>query len=412
MTPPIRLLHFADLHIGVENYGRLDVTSGVHSRARDFLDRLEEVVTYAARQPAEVVVFAGDVFKTRDPDVTQQREFARYLKRLAAVAPVVLLAGNHDLPATIGRATSVDIFSALEVPNVSVGRTIGSQVIATAKGPVFVAWVPFPVRNRLLTQETYRGASIEELDRAVTALVVSELERLASLAAEQPMPRVLVGHFSVGGAVFGSERNVMLGRDIVIPRSALSNPAWDYVALGHIHKHQCLRAESGAERQPPLVYSGSLERVDFGEEADAKGFCWVQLVRGATEWEFVPVNARPFRTIKVDARSAADPTTAVLAAIDRQPIAGAVVRVQVQVRAEQEAALRRREIERALAAAFHVAAVSVEVEREVRLAGGGEHSPALTPPQWLERYFRAKNKPAVQIERLLAAAEELWRETA
>ncbi len=49
--------------------------------------------------------------------------------------------------------------------------------------------------------------------------------------------------------------------------------------MGHIHKHQNLTRDR--EEAPPVIYSGSMERIDFGEEGDPKGFCWVELDRGS-----------------------------------------------------------------------------------------------------------------------------------
>jgi exonuclease SbcD len=237
-------------------------------------------------------------------------------------------------------------------------------------------------------------------------MIAGWLEDLAREAEQHDMPRVLVGHFSVSGATFGSERSVMLGRDLVVQKSALADPAWDYVALGHIHKHQNLTPKS-ALGVPPIVYSGSLERIDFGEAVEDKGFCWLNLARGATTWQFCPVKARPFRVIDVDARAEEDPTAAVLAAIQARPIDGAIVRVTVHLREGQEGALHRREVEQALAAANCVAGISVEVERETRLVGLGATPEALTPLQWLERYLGSKNKSPERLKRLLDAAEGL-----
>ncbi len=441
MPEPIRVLHFADLHVGMENYGKVDPETGISSRIRDFLERLDEVIAYAIVHDADLVIFAGDAFKTRDPDPTQQREFARRIKYLADQAPVFMLVGNHDIPGMAARATSIDIFRTLEVPNVIVGRTISSQVIQTKRGPVFLGWVPFPMRGRLLAQEDHKGASVEALDKAVEALVIGELNDLAAEAADQPMPRLLVGHFSVGGATFGSERSVMLGRDLVVQKSALADPVWDYVALGHIHKHQNLTASDspspvGNERGrgrgmgavPPVVYSGSLERIDFGEEVEDKGFCWVELERGKTKWEFVKVNARRFVTIKVDAREADDPTAAALAKIagrdpstgsGRDPstssgrgLAGAIVRVSVRLRAAQEASLRERGIEKALREAdvSYVAAIGKEVEREVRTPLGAASPETLTPVQLVERYFLSKGKSADEVRKYAQAAESLFND--
>jgi len=55
----VRMIHFADVHIGVENYGKFDPASGLSSRVVDFLNRLDEIVAYAGDQKADLAIFAG-----------------------------------------------------------------------------------------------------------------------------------------------------------------------------------------------------------------------------------------------------------------------------------------------------------------------------------------------------------------
>jgi exonuclease SbcD len=405
----IRLLHFADLHVGMENYGRLDPKTGVSGRVLDFLARFDELIEYGLQRDVDLVIFAGDAFKTRDPNPTYQRAFARRVKRLAdAGVPVVLLVGNHDLPAMSQKASSVDIFHTLAVPNVIVGRREELHCVETQRGPVQVITVPYPVRSRLLSREEYRGLSMTELDRALRQVVTDLIEALKAELDPQ-IPAVLAGHFSVGSAVYGSERGVMLGRDVVVPKSALADPALDYVALGHIHKHQNLtEGEAGI---PALVYPGSLERIDFGEETQAKGFCWVELGRGLgeTTWEFVRVAARPFVTIRADVRGDDDPTQAALDAIARYDVTDAVVRLIVQTRPEDEARLRDKEVEKALAGANYVAAFVKETERPERVRLGGASPESLTPAELLERYLASRETPAERAKTLIEHAEKIFQ---
>lgn len=406
MPQPIRVIHFADVHVGMENYGRLDPATGTSTRVRDFLTRLDEVIDHALAGPADLAVFAGDAFKHRDPEPTQQREFAQRIKRLADAMPTLLLLGNHDMPAVAAKASSVDIFRALDVPGVIVGHRPEGRVIETRRGPLFLAWMPYPMRNRLLLQDEHRGKSIQELEAELLRVTSDILGDLTAQAAQQPMPRLLAGHFTVAGAVLGSERSVMLGRDVAVLGSLLADPEWDYVALGHIHKHQDLNAGL----HPPVVYSGSLERIDFGEEAEAKGFCEVELARGGTAWRFVEVQARRFVTVRVDARPAADPTAAALAALEGVSAEGAIVRVLVRLRSEQQAGLRERELQARLAAAASVS-IGREVESEARARLGDLAPEALTPLELVQRYFEARGQPPDRIQALLARAEDLLRDS-
>ncbi|HEY4687949.1 MAG TPA: DNA double-strand break repair protein Mre11, partial [Anaerolineae bacterium] len=73
MTDPIRLLHFADIHVGMENYGHVDSATGINTRVIDFLRRFDEVIEYGLSRDVDVALFAGDAFKTRDSSPTLQR---------------------------------------------------------------------------------------------------------------------------------------------------------------------------------------------------------------------------------------------------------------------------------------------------------------------------------------------------
>jgi exonuclease SbcD len=403
----IRILHLADVHIGMENYGRIDPVTGLNGRVMDFLRRLGEVVDYALDHEIDLVLFAGDAYKNRDPNSTYRREFARRIKRLAdAGIPVVLLVGNHDLPAQERRATSIDIFRTLEVPNVLVGNHDRIHLITTRRGaPIQIATVPYPVRQRLLARDEYRDRTIAELDRLVQEMVAENIQALAK-QVDPAMPAVLCGHFSVSDAKYGSERSVMLGRDVVVLKSVLADPAWDYVALGHIHRHQSLNGG----QHPPIVYCGSLERIDFGEEHEPKGFVIANVRRGSSQWRFVPTAARRFLTMRADVREEADPLTALLDAIAQHDVSECVVRIIVQARAEQEGLLRDAEIRQSLSEAYYVASISKEIERAYRQRLGGESPEELTPTELLARYLESKHTPSERVEAILRQAEEIFQE--
>jgi exonuclease SbcD len=400
----IRLLHFADLHVGMENYGRLDPATGVNGRVLDFLHRFDELIDYGLEREVDLVVFAGDAYKRRAPNPTYQRAFARRVKRLAdAGVPVVLLVGNHDLPAMVQQASSVDIFSTLDVSNVVVGRDERVHRIETRHGPVQVATVPYPVRQRLLAHEDYRGLSIEQLDEALQGIVTENIQALAKQLAPE-VPAVLTAHLSVSGATYGSERSVMIGRDAVVLKSAVTDPAWDYVALGHVHKHQSLN-DGG---YPPVIYAGSLERIDFGEEGQPKGFCWVELARGDTTWEFVEVDARPFVTVRADVRESANPLMALQQAVADHDLQDAVVRLIVQLRADQEPLLRDRDVRALLSNAYFVGGITREVEREARVRLGSLAPEEMTDRELLAKYLEAKNTDPERSKELLEHAEVIF----
>ena len=405
----MRILHFSDLHIGVENYGRTDPKTGLSTRLGDFLDSLEQVVEFALNEGVDLVLLAGDAYKGRDPTQTHQREFAKRLNRLSkAGIPTFLLVGNHDLPAASSRATAVDIFPTLEVANIHVGNSLKTYDVPTPSGPLQVLAVPWPRRSAILSREDSRGMSIEQVRQTLEERLTDGIEVAAS-QLDPTIPAILTGHVTVNGATVGTERSMMLGQDHVLLVSALVRPQVEYVALGHIHKHQILRPDP-----PMVVYSGSLQRVDFSEEGDEKGFCVIDLDPAApqgqrmTRFEFHKLDARSFVTVDVTLEPQdVDPTATVVRAIARKEIAGAVVRVRISLAAESDAHLKETEIRAALEPAHFIASISREVAGTRRTRISPSEGEDLQPMQALGLYLDSKNIEGERREKIMRKAEEL-----
>jgi exonuclease SbcD len=405
----IKLLHLADLHIGMENYGRLDPASGLHTRLVDYLARLDEAIDYSLAEGVDAVLIAGDIYKNRSPNPTHQREFARRIRRLrAAGRPVFILIGNHDVSPAIGRAHSIEIFDTLAVEGVIVADRPGLYILETRAGPLQIVALPWVTRHSLLTREELRLVSFLEIE----TMLLQRIENFVIRTAEQldpAIPAVLTIHGTIDGATVGAERQIMLGKDLVLPKSIVAQPGIDYVAMGHNHKHLALGAH------PPVVYPGSIERVDFGEEHEDKGCVLVELEKGNTSWRFHKLAARPFVTIDVDVRNSVEPQARIATAIEKHKLNGAVVRVRIDASAEQAATIRTQEIQQQLeqAEAFHIAAIAIDVERAGRSRLGGPEQDlldGLTPRRALELYLRSKGTADDRIVALLAAAEELFAE--
>lgn len=399
----IRVLHFADLHLGVENYGRLDPRTGLSTRLGDFLRAFDTLVEYALENDIHLVLFAGDAYKGRKPSPTLQREFAKRIRQLAeAKILVFLLVGNHDMPRAASRATSVEIFDTLAIRNVWVRDLPGTEIIETKGGPVQVVALPWVNRGWLLSQEEHVGKNLLEID----FLIAEKWERIVEneiAHLDQKIPALLVAHGTVFGALYGSERSVILGQEMVIPRSAVTDPVFDYVALGHIHKHQVLN------ENPPVVYAGSMERVDFGEEGEEKGFVVVEIEKGQARWEFIPLQARPFVTISVEAKGA-EPMSQILEALSHFEVKEAIVRVLISTTAEAAPLIKDKEVRKALGEAFLVATISKDVEQALRLRLGGRWVEEMPPQEVLERYLEAKRVPPERTKVLLAHARKIIEE--
>jgi DNA repair protein SbcD/Mre11 len=396
----MKILHFADLHLGVETYGKMNPETGVSTRLDDFLKAFDKLIDYAEENRVDLVLFCGDAYKSREPSQTQQREFARRINRLAvADIPVFLLIGNHDLPNAVGKATSTEIFQTLAVRNVHVSNRPEITRIETKSGPIQVASLPWLRRSALLKRDEVKNLTLEEINRQMQQALTDTISYLAE-RLDPALPSVLAAHIAVASAVVGSERLMALGSDAFVLPGNISNPAFDYIALGHIHKLQVLN------EHPPVVYSGSLERVDFGEEADEKGFYIVDIETDksaatgrSVKYEFHPVNGRSFCTITVNlVPGDVNPTATVLKAIRPEEtgnnrIKEAIVRLQINAPGEVAAQLMDNEIRDALKEAYFCT-VAKDISKPADRVRFGQTSIEEIPPlEALKTYLEANYTP-------------------
>ena len=405
----MKLLHFSDLHLGVELYGTLDSRTGLSSRVGDFLKVFDIIVERAIEGSYDAVLFSGDAFKNRDPSPTLQREFAKRVVRLAqAGVPIVIIVGNHDLPNVLTRATPVEIYQVLSIPGVHVCRQIERLNVETRSGILQIVALPWVTRSMLLAMEQYREMGDIDLEREMASLIANAVRGLMS-ELDPSLPAVLMAHVSVQGASLGYEQSIMLGRDVTVGLDDLNSRGFDYVALGHIHKHQVLSTN------PPSVYAGSPERIDFGEEREAKGYVSVTIepnqgLERSTSWEFVELPARTFTTVRV-AAFGDDPMESTRRDVTRlsDEYRGAVTRCFVEVDPGREKSVNAQEIRRLLLdnGAGVVTHVIVESESTSRPKETFNGDTARDSLKMLQRWVEVRHYDQALRERVVERGREL-----
>jgi exonuclease SbcD len=188
-------------------------------------------------------------------------------------------------------------------------------------------------------------------------------------------------------------------------------PGIDYVALGHIHKHQVIHHAT-----PPVVYAGSIDRVDFGEEHEDKGWVLVEIGdKGHAEWQFHRVQARPFVTIDAHVESDSfNVTEDVVRAIARQAerLPDAVVRLRVDLPPERIGELREDEIRAQLKPAYYVAPLERSVRQRPRSRWGaaGAAIQRARPLDALALYLEHQKVEPERRDLLLRYARQLMGE--
>jgi exonuclease SbcD len=395
----MKILHFADAHIDMTNYGRHDPETGLPLRVLDFLRSLDEIVDAAIREKVNLVIFAGDAYKDRSPAPTFQREWGKRIIRLSkAGVRTLLLVGNHDLSPSIGRANAIQEFETLEIPHVTV---LAKPTFLSAEElglPAQIIALPWVTRSGLVAATDASAADRESVD----ANIEDHLTQLLHLWLEQAdpsLPVILTAHASVQGAVYGSERTVMLGADLVLPGSLVKDPRLDYVALGHIHKPQNLN--EGAH--PPVIYPGSIERVDFGEAEDDKFYVIAEVTRGKTEVRWCRLeHIRPFVDRRVVLQSPTGVTEALKSALPSpKKMAGAIVRLTVEYPREWDTLIDEPALRAHTDGAFEFHLVKrPQSEARIRLPADQTVN-SLSPLDLLDQYWQASHtEDAEQLQKL------------
>jgi DNA repair protein SbcD/Mre11 len=399
----LKILHVSDIHLGSGfSHGKINPETGLNTRFEDFVGTLGRCIDRALSEPVDLVLFGGDAFPDATPPPYIQQAFAAQFRRLSdAGIPAVLLVGNHDQHTQGAGGASLCIYRTLGVPSIIVGDRLESHRITTDHGDVQVITLPWLNRTTLMTK-------LETADLSMAAVGELLLDRLrVALEGEirqldPNLPTILLAHLMVDTAQLGAERLLAVGKAFTVPLAFLTRDCFDYVALGHVHKHQIL------SEQPYVVYPGSIERVDFSEEKEPKGFVLAQIEKGNTTIEYCELPARAFRTINLDLTPGKHPQAELLETIAQHPIADAVVRLQYQIRADQIDRIDDQLIHQALEAAhtYSIQAEMVSQESRPRLPELKDGS--MSPIEALQSYLNHREDLADLADPMMAAAQALF----
>lgn len=325
----IRFIHTADIHFGMENYGKIDVKTGIHTRLLDFEIALNFCIDYAIEQNVDFFMFSGDAYKTAHPSPTHQRLLMQcFLRLFKANIPLVMVIGNHDNPLSFGKAHALEIFDQIPVNGFHVIGHARTIVLPTKNGPVQIVGIPWPSRTTIALQSNHTQKTVQELASYISSSVATTIAESAQ-KLDPTIPAILAGHLTVSTGIFsGSEKRAIYGTDPVLTTEQLALHPFDYVALGHLHRYQNLNPHS----YPAVVYSGSIERIDFGERKEDKGFCIVTIhEKGKTEHQFIKGPMRPFIQLDVHLEPDRSHTEQIIQALRKHDIAHAVLKILYHV---------------------------------------------------------------------------------
>lgn len=404
----IKFIHTADIHFGMENYGRTDAQTGIHTRLLDFQKAFNFCIDHAIAHNVDFFLFSGDAYKTAHPSPTQQKLLFNCLMRLfKANIPVVIVVGNHDNPLSFGKANSLDIFQDLPLDGFHVISKPTILPLKTKSGLINIVGIPWPTRNTITmsNQHLYKtGLEITQYIADAVAAIITDCAR----KIDQDVPAVLAGHLTVASGIFsGSEKRAIYGNDPTFLPSQLAIAPFDYVALGHLHRYQNLNPNG----YPAIIYSGSIERVDFGERKEDKGFCLVTIEKkGKTYHEFIKTPTRPFIQLEVYLEPGIDQTQQILTQLEQHTIKDAVIKIIYHIPHGRKDAVDIKAIERACADAMYLVGI-IPVRKPDTRDRRASMKVDMDLPTLLGTYFLSKPDLKDKKDQLIEKAMILFEES-
>lgn len=295
-----RIGHMADMQFDdsftVAGRVVIDPQTGMNERLIDIHICTSFAVEKMIEAGCRACLVAGDATESHNPSPNVQKYLLASLTKVAKHMPVFIEPGNHGLSKNPKDSTALEFLKGrenifvVEEPTVFYQEGFTVNKIPSETWPqkdcakIFV--LPFP--SKAIINGEASGKSIEELNKIVSEKLRLYLHAFRS-EIDPRVPNILMAHITVAGAK-GAENQDMLRYDPKLYPDDLYG--FDYVALGHIHEYQNI--------EKSIFYSGSIDRMDFNEEGQLKGFLIATFEGKSVRTEFIETPARTFQTLTPD----------------------------------------------------------------------------------------------------------------
>lgn len=306
----------SDIHLG--SYSGQISPGGLNSRFVDFVKTFDEMIDYTVANACDFCIISGDIFKHKDPQPIEISLFTAGLKKLMDVKiPVYIVLGNHDLFLTKKLKNSISFLEELKLPNVHISSEPELIYFKTkADEEICIQTMPYQHKD-LLDMKT---------NMEVVEYMTKKIDEQYS-QKKKGVPCIFAGHFSISDCTVGTEqKTVNRFNEPIISKDVFKDKKYVYVAMGHLHRHQVVM------ENPPVVYAGSINRIDFNEWKEDKGFIYGKF-DGKFEYKFVKVNAKKFIDLEYNMENSDNPQEQILKDLQEREgeLKDAVVRIAVNL---------------------------------------------------------------------------------
>ncbi|MFQ6123104.1 MAG: exonuclease SbcCD subunit D [Candidatus Heimdallarchaeota archaeon] len=345
----VSIIVVADIHAGLNFDFKIDPDTGISERARDFHHNFVRAAQYAIEHKSRLFVVLGDLFERAHVSPTF-REWIRsgIIEPLGeAGVEIWLVAGNHEQPKSPARGTSIQDFRGY--PHVKVFMEATEERLEIEEKSIGVLIIPYlhPEQVIRLTQkDTSQKVSIEQQFQLGQRILQDQiLKKAESLQTDF---KALFAHYYIEGAKLRETRYLtVLPSEFKFTLDMIPNNL-DLAIFGHVHLHQVVGKRGSTE----ILYPGAIERIDWGERKDKKGFLIIKPF-APQKWEFIELPTREMVKISVQVLMGTEDPTAVILAKIPQNITGKMIRLEIESGEGIQEKILESKIEEKLKGAFH-----------------------------------------------------------
>lgn len=339
-----KIVFVSDTHFGCSRYSIVDTKTGLPSRLLDYQRSFAQVVDYAINNDIKTIFHCGDVFHRNIPTPTEEVSLLTELQKLEdAKINTHIINGNHDYNYSSGRSHATGVIKAAPWNHIHVWDNPG---IVTANNIDFHL-IPYPHPLKLIeTPPTYS------------------------------YKKVILCHAHFSGATVGAESFMVAGG---VPETT-GIEGVELIISGHIHKHQEIKRTNYK-----IVYVGSMERSDFAERDEVKGF--LVLNPEDLSYEQIPIKTREFVQFNFNSPSEVK--------VDRD-VTDKIVKVRIKCKESEVKMIDISSLRESLKSAHFISSIEREVEREKRVRSE-TITEKISPADAFKQYLDLKNPSNRQL---------------
>lgn len=264
-----------DIHLSANNnFGKMDPKTQLNTRLLDLINTFNNIIDTHIENGVEVVCIVGDVYTERNPAPEQVSAFSRCLMRAIdkGIKKILINVGNHDQSRTVS-ATSLDVFNELKIPQIQVFSNPGFYSVLPDLHLIFM-----PYRDR-------RMLNAETKDEAIKIYKDKVNEISKGLSGK----KIFIAHQMIEKQDDSLNGEACGLNELVLPLSAFSSV--DFTISGHVHRHSIIR------ENPPVICSGSMDKVSFGERNHSKVSL---IINEDLSYNVIPTQTRNLIELKLD----------------------------------------------------------------------------------------------------------------